>query len=523
MNSKEYNIAIDCIDSKALNPEYKHKTALAFINGDPLSTTEQKAYKITYENLYYLTNRAADVFSDLGLKPGARVMIRLSNVPEFPIAFFGAIKAGFIPVPISTTLKPSECLNIVQDSGAEILISDMDDCLNEFLSGMSRVKNVFVVCEKDKALPQNTTRFQEILLQASPSFSTVLTKAEDPAYLLYTSGTTGALKAVLHSHQSIPAHDARVKKWLGLKDGDIVFNTSALNWSYSLTGGMLDILRHGQRALFFQGELLPENIVHLINHYNVNVFMSVPGLYRRILAYMHTHRIRFHGLRACVSASELLPDELRREFYEMTEVTIREGFGMTEHSVYVAQDFEHPAIPGSCGQPLESQWVKILKDDLTEAGVDEPGILATHKDCPGLFLGYRDAQGTIHRPLSGDWFLSGDLVKKDDEGNLFYLGRTDDLLNVGGYRISPIGIEESILELPEISEVALTLRRNDKNVEYLCAVVVLKDEKTDTQMLTNKLFGYLRLKHADYKIPRDVVFLKEIPKTSNGKIKRSEV
>lgn len=509
MSRDLYNIALDCVDKNADSLANKHKTALIFAGQTPK--------RLTFSNLEGLTNRFANILKNLGILPGSRLLLRAPNSPEFPVVFLGAVKAGVIPIPTSPLLTWHELKFLLTDSEASVLFTTQELLPPElFQHKPSCLSYVLVKSPKGEKLPTGVLRFNELLYQASPHFETRPTEADLPAYWLYTSGTEGVPKGVIHAHRSIRAHDARARLWQDLKEGDIVFNTSSLNWSYALTCGLLDVWRHGLTSLIYEGPPEPEILCKIVRDFQVTTFMSVPGIYRRLARYLKEEGGGFGSVRIALSAGEALDEEVRRTFHESTGLEIHGGLGMTEHSVYLVQPFGKPIVPGS-GVPLPGHRIAVLREDLSQASPGEVGILASHRSCPGLMLGYHNRPQEKDRVFRGEWFLSDDLAKRDEAGNIFFLGRRDDVMTVGGYRISPMEIESALNRSPEVAESAAV------GTQFIRAFVVLKPGIQSAEELREKILAFAFTQLASYKIPRDIVFLKELPKTSNGKIKRKEL
>jgi acyl-coenzyme A synthetase/AMP-(fatty) acid ligase len=520
MTDDLYNLALDCVDKHGDLLQNKHKVALVYLKEDPATgKLREPPLRLSYSSLKRLTNAMANSFASLGLAPGSRVLIRLANSSEFPISFLGAVKAGLIPVPTSPMLTWPELEYLLRDSGAAALVTSQDLIPKEFdRASLPRLQHLVVAGD---ALPAGAQRWQDLLKNSSSEFTVQPTKADDPAYWLYTSGTEGKPKAVIHAHRSIRAHDARARTWQDLKAGDVVFNSSSLNWSYALTAGWLDVWRHGLTSVIYQGRPTPELIAGILTRHGVTVFMSVPGIYRRLLPLAAENPNAFGGLRVALSAGEKLGEETRKRFREKTGIEIREGLGMTEHSVYLIQAAGETPVEGSCGRPPPEQSVAILREDLSPCPPGEPGVLASHRDCQGLMLGYFGEDPT--KTFRGDWFLSGDLAYRDEAGNYYFLGRRDEVLNSGGYRISPLEIEAALNEDEAVEESAAVSAEPEPGKSYVQAFVVLKPGHSATQDSAAAILRGLQSRLAKYKIPRQIVFLRELPKTSNGKLQRQRL
>lgn len=510
-----YHLALDCLDKHALSLNNKHKTALIAVRDG-----QARPLRLSFSQLAGLSNRMANGLKKLGLKKNERVLIRLGNVPEFPITILGATKLGALPVPSSPLYTWRELKFLLEDSGASALVTSPDMLPEEIKAqGPRSLKKIILVSEKGQGLPEYAVRWQTLLKESDSKFDTPMSAADDPAFWLYTSGTTGEPKAAVHAHRSIPAHDDRCRRWLGVREGDVIFNTSALNWSYALTAGMLDIWRHGLTALTYQGEASAQKIAPIVKHHGVSVFMSVPGIYRRLASYLKDHAECFAKVRTCLSAGENLLSETRKVFTEATGLEIFEGLGMTEHSVYLFQPSGEKPVTGSVGKATDPERIKILQEDLSEAGPGETGILATRKDCPGLMLGYYQKGAEPYLPLSRDWFLSGDLAHTDAGGNFFFQGRRDDVITAGGYRISPLEVERVINQHPLVEE-SLVAGRSEPGKTWIEAQVVLIGNADPSPELEEGLRIFARKSLAPFKVPRRLHFVARLPKTPTGKIKR---
>jgi acetyl-CoA synthetase len=522
MMDQNYNIALDCIDEKALNPQTATNTAMAFIRGE---IPNEAGQKLTYRNLMGLTNQMANTFERLGFKSQDRVLIKLPNCPEFPLAFFGAIKAGLLPIPLSNQLTFDEIKHVIQDSQPVALISSLDECLKKVSTHYENLK-IFVVCPKDDEKPSNSHRFQEELMQQTAYYRVKETRPNDPAFCLYTSGTQGKPKAVIHAHRSIPSHDRYVNNWLNFQKGDIVFNTGSLDWSYSLTSTMMDIMRHGGCSLYYGDRPEAQEILYLIQKYDITTLMSSPSYYRNLLDLLMEYKVDLKQLRVCLSAGEKLSENLKQKFHELTRRQIFEGLDMTENSVYLTQPYGRPPAKGAAGLNSDPNTIKVLKKDLTPAGVNEEGILATHFSHPGLMLGYAkliENQLDYDLPLAGDWFLSDDRAYSDSNQNIYLMGKQIDMIAFGDVEISPLEIETIINNLPEIHECAAVARQFEASKTQIEVFCVPSHQESQLDRLRNKILKTCQENLAPHKIPRRIHFVNQLPRTRNGKVLRREL
>lgn len=480
-----YNIAKDCV----LDPAAEDASAPALIFADGRDASRV----MTRGELLQAVQGVAAGLKKKGIRPGARLLIRLPNGPEFPAAFFGAILVGAVPIPVSSSLTAPEMRFLKKDSGAVAVLEDAGSVRRLMTTPVTR-----------RLVPK--------------------TRKNDPAFWLYTSGTEGRPKGVIHAHRSIPAHDARCRVWMELKKGDVVFNTSALNWSYALTSGLADALRHRSTSLIFSGKPDPETLLKVIAEEKVSILMSVPGIYRRLTEWLErqpSSKKLLKSVRVWISAGEKLPSEIRSRFRKATGKTIREGLGMTEHSVYLVQPKGSPIVDGSCGRSLEVRKVTVLKEeDLKPARAGEVGLLASRRSCEGLMLGYHRRPEEEKKAFRNGWFLSGDFAFRDEKGNFFYVGRRDDVITAGGYRISPMEVENVLNRHPAVKESVVIGVEIEPGKTIVRGHVVLKKGRRMTKEIEKSILDFTGNDLARYKVPREILLAKELPRTSTGKLIR---
>lgn len=511
------NIGFDCCD-KHLNSHKSDQTALVFCK---LSHDKFSEQKLTYTELTKLSNQFANILEEINLTEGDRIIIQLRNRPEFIISFLGAIKAKIIPIPASPLLTPTEIDFLVTDSNAQLLITESDLITEDLLGeNLGDLEHIISIENSHWDIFDGIYNWNDLMELSAPLYQPLKVNLNDPAYWLYTSGTQGQPKAVVHAHRSIPAHDERVKIWQNFKDNDLVFNTSSLNWSYSLTCAVLDILRQGGSTLIFEGKLNSENIFKIIKNYQPQIFMSVPTIYNRLLKDWCISKDEYQCIHTFISAGEKLNPEVKKEFKEKFSIQIQEGLGMTEHSVYLIETNQDHIPFKASGKPLTSTHIEILDDHFKPVSTGQVGILASHESCPGMMLGYYNREKGFYRPFKNGWFLSGDLAYRDEEGYIYFVGRNDDMITAGGYKISPLEIENHLNSHPHISESAVTPFLSDRGNQLIQAHIVLLPQAKLTE---TDILSHCQSQLAKYKVPHQIYFLDQLPKTKNGKIKRKDL
>lgn len=438
---------------------------------------------------------------ELGLAPGDRVLLRIGNTPLFPMVFFGAIQAGLVPVPTSTQLTAAEADWILRDSGAAVILSDGSGALPPD-PGPVRIL-------ADRAV--------EALLAARPA-DAAPTSADDPAFLIYTSGTSGRPKGVLHAHRTILGRRPMLAGWSGLAADDRLLHAGAFNWTYTLGVGLMDPWSVGATAVIAAGTVAPAAWPDLIERESATIFAAVPGLYRRILKYAPLSPERLPTLRHGLTAGEALKASLHGDWVAATGRPLYEALGMSEVSTYISSGPCVPTRPGSPGRPQPGRRVAVLGDDPAARPLPagETGRLAVHRSDPGLMLGYWGRPDETAAAFVGDWFVTGDLARFDDDGYLWYEGRADDQMNASGYRVAPEEVERVLSGHPDVAEVA-AVETISGEVSLVTAVVV---RHVGAAIGEADLIAFAAGELADYKRPRRIVFVDELPRTPSGKVLR---
>lgn len=512
-----YNIITNCLEEKNTSSKQANQTAIILVSPQQVCK-RLKFENLSYKNLQNESDSVAKMLSHKHIQKDDFVLIRLKTSREFPASFFGTLKIGAIPIPVSPDLTQFELEWILKDANVKAVISEDDQILQDLSSEIKHSQILFFSFNIQK---QKNTIHTLSLTSNEKNFSYpyVHKSASEPAFCLYTSGTLGKPKGVLHAHRSIAAHQQRIIEWLNYKTGDIIFNTSAINWSYSLTCAFLDILSFGGTSIFFTERPNENQICQAIQQFNITTLMSVPGIYRKLVRHLQDNPKKLDSLKVCVSAGEKLSTIIRDDFLSLTNLKIYEGLGMSENSVYLYQKYGSPIQVKSCGKPV-SKDIQILDKDLNPTKPFQEGILATKRNYPGLFLKY------IHedpeRTFKNGWFLSGDLAYKDKEGFYYFLGRNDDIINSSGFKISPLEIENTVNEMNFVEEsVAIGYQVDTKTLIRL--FIKATQQEFETTYYKGKIQDHLKSHLAPYKIPHEIIFINEIPKSKNGKILREKL
>ncbi len=481
-----FNLAAHVLSAGAATPD---KIALSVVK-------PTGARRWSYGKLIAAVRGTATGLLNGGLGPEDIVLMRLGNDVEFPIAYLGAIAAGMVPVPTSSQLTEREVAGIIDHlAPAAILRGEGIACPDTDMP---------VFSQRDLAAWQDL-----------PPADYHMGDPERLAYIVYTSGTSGTPRAVGHAHRAIWARQMMMSDWYDLRPEDRLMHAGAFNWTYTLGTGLMDPWTQGATALIPAPGTDPAQLGLLMKRNDATLFAAAPGVYRQILKYPvpPLPRLR-HGL----AAGEKLSETIRMRWTEATGTGIFEAYGMSECSTFISASPERPATSGSLGRPQRGRRVAILDETGAPVPRDTPGTIAVHREDPGLMLEYVGAPEATRTKFAGDWFLTGDTGLMRADGQIDYLGRDDDMMNAGGYRVSPIEVEAALADLPGISEIAVTDIAVREDVRIVAAFYTA-DEDLDEDAL--KQAANQRL--ARYKCPRSFIRVDALPRSANGKLIRRDL
>lgn len=460
----------------------------------------------TFAQLEEAVLRVAAALQDHGLKQGDRILIRLDNTSTYPILYFAAMAAGLIAVATSSQLTPSE---------ADFLVEDSQPRCIAFAPNVARghiPTSILILEETDVQAMMRHPRRADY----------ANTYAEDPAYLLYTSGTTARPKGVVHAHRVALGRSRTYQGWYGIRPDDRMLHAGAFNWTYTLGTGLIDPWANGVTSYIFTGNKTPDAWPAIIRKTGATLFAAVPGLFRQILKYAPPGPLDLGALRHGLIAGESPQPSLFDDWKSRTGTEVYEALGMSEISTYVSTCPGMDRKPHSPGKGQPGRRVAILPID----GGTEPlppgheGLLAVHRSDPGLMLGYWNRPDEEAQVYRGEWFLGGDLAVMDHAGYITHLGRANDIMKALGYRVSPLEVETALAAHPAIAEVACAELNVSDGVTVIGAFIV---PKPGTSPDSADILAFAKLHLAQYKCPREVVLVDVLPRTANGKVKRADL
>ena len=518
-----FNIGVACSDAH-LGTDIENRIAM-IVEDDQLGTAS-----VTYGQLAQRTSQFAQLLRKQGVEPGDRVLIRLPNCIDYPTAFLGAMKAGCIAVPTSTLLTAEEVLYLAKDSGAKVLV--MDKAMWTQLA--PSITNAAKDAAPRLVLLSGEGRHVEAgalkVLDLAPALAGInawsaphATHANDPAYLVYTSGTTGYPKGVLHAHRALIGREPASQYWFNFDSNQVdrILHSGKFNWTYVLGSGLMDPLYLGKTVIVHEGKNDANLWPRLIAKHQATIFIGVPTIFRQIVQKTTMTKTDVPTLRFCMSAGEHLSDDMLAAWRTRFGMDIFEAVGMSEFSYYLSQSIHRPIRAGSAGFAQPGHHIKLLNPDTREAVTPgEEGMIAVPDTDPGLFLRYWNLPDETAKYKHDGYFFTGDYAKVDDDGYLWFLGRRDDIIKSFGYRVSPYEVERVLKSHPAVADCACVGEEIEKDKLIVVAYVITQAE---TSISADELLKFGQLHLAAYKAPKRIYLAKDFPRTKNGKILRREI
>ena len=494
-----FNVAVPFIDQH-IDEGRSAKIAIRSADGD-----------VTYGELAANVNRAGNALRGLGLDAGDRIVMAVKDCPEFFYIFWGAIKAGFVPVPVNTLLRANDYRFILDNSGCAAALYSPEFSA-EFEPAMA---------EADPG-PQHKLSADAFtaLMDAEPNtLDPAPASAEEDCFWLYTSGSTGTPKGGVHAHRDMAVTSQYYGiETLGVGEDDIHFSAAKLFFAYGLGNAMTFPLWTGGQAVLFGGRPTPDSVAETIETLRPTIYYGVPTLYAAQLHAMEANAADLSSLRACVSAGEPLPANIFERWRDTTGLTILDGIGTTEIlHIFIGNSLDTHK-PGTSGRLVPGYEAKIVDDDDNPVAAGEIGNLMIRG--ASIISRYWDQPERTAQALVDGWIRTGDSYYQDDDGYFVCCGRSDDMLKVGGIWVSPVEIEAQLVAHDKVLEAAIVGRPDDDEMIKPEAFVILTDPGTATDALADELRNHCRSKLAPYKYPRWFNFVDELPKTATGKIQR---
>ena len=474
------------------------------------------AGEVTYAELAERVNRCGNALLSLGVKKGDRLVMVVKDCPEFFYLFWGAIKAGILPVPLNTLLRADDYRYILEDSGCAALVWS-----TEFAA---EVKPALAQAKKPPpvALPvEGEARCVKALLAgASPVLAPVPSTATAACFWLYSSGSTGRPKGAVHRQRDmVVTSQLYGTDVLGVREDDVCFSAAKLFFAYGLGNAMTFPLWAGATSVLLETRPTPQSTFETIERFRPTLYFGVPTLYAAQLQALEHAKPDLSSIRACVSAGEALPADIFRRWKERTGLVILDGIGSTEALHIFLSNRLDDVRPGTSGKAVPGYDARVVGEDGAPAPRGQSGRLHVRGASTAAYY-WNNPEKTAATMLGDDWLDTGDTYVQDADGYYVYEGRSDDMLKVGGIWCSPIEIEGRLIGHPRVLEAAVIGVPDASGLVKPEAFVVLREDATASEALADELMLHCKSHLAPYKFPRRIHFVAELPKTATGKIQR---
>ncbi len=476
-----------------------------------------RSARLTFWDVAQASNRALNALAALGVRRGDPVLVMLPRVPAWHVAMVAGLKLGALVIPCTASLRAKDIAYRVQHSGARAIVTSVEQAAEVDRAGVDVPVKVAL-----GGAPAGWHDWDELLARAATTGVAARTRSDEPALCFYTSGTTRHPKAVLHTHAYTFAHRWTGEYWLDLQRTDLHWTTADTGWAKSAYGVLFGPWMNGVPVFLYQGRFDADRHLDLLARYEVSTFCAAPTEYRLFVAHGLGDR-RLPRLRHCTSAGEPLNPDVVHAWHDALGLLIHDGYGQTETTVLAGNLPALPIRPGSMGKPFPGHDVRVIDEDGAEAPIETVGDLALRGRPPSLFIEYWKSPEDTAAARRGEWYLTGDRARRDEDGYLWFVGRADDLIISAGYRIGPFEVESALVEHPAVVESAVVASPDPVRGDIVKAFIVLQAGHAPGAELVQALQDHVKRVTAPYKYPREIEFVAELPKTVSGKIRRVEL
>ena len=515
-----FNYGRDVVDAWAA----RDPGAVALLAVDP---SGEQATSWTIAEVSAGSNRAANAFAGLGLGMEDPVFMMLPRVPAWHLGVLGLTKLGAVPMPGTTLLTPHDIEYRLGRADARGAITDADGAAK--VEQVAPDLGVKILVGPGEAPGPGWRRFDDLLVEASDKPPDLApTRADDPLLVYFTSGTTGFPKMVLHTQASYGiGHEITARFWQDLRPGDVHCTLSDTGWAKAAWGTIFGQWRMGATVFLWdvRGRLDLPHLLRVLGRHGVTTFCAPPTVYRQLIQ-LDLASFPMPALRHVVAAGEPLDRDTIERFCAGTGLVIHDGYGQTETVNLVANVPGMHVRPGSMGKPTPGFDVQVVDDrgELCAPGEEgNIGVRVAPERPVGLFREYWKDPGATAATVVGDWYLTGDLARADEDGYLWFVGRADDVITSSAYRIGPFEVEAALVSHPAVAEAAVVGKPDPVRGEIVKAFVLLAPGFDPNDDLARDIQAHCRRETAPYKYPREIEFVTELPKTVSGKIRRVEL
>ena len=515
---ENYNFAYDVVDVLAITKP--NKKAMIWLSKDK----EERIF--TFADMKRYSDKTANYFKSLGIKKGDNVMLILKRHYQFWFCMMALHKLGAVAVPATNQLMKKDLVYRFNKGHIRAVVCTPDDYVAHEVD-----KSVAESPELEFKIMVNETRegwldFDGGVEASSEEFERVETKANEPMLMYFSSGTTGYPKCVAHAHTYSLGHILTASWWHLVEEDGVHLTISDTGWGKAVWGKLYGAWLAETCVFTYDFDRFhPDDILPLFAEYHITTFCAPPTMYRFFIK-EDLSKYDLSSLHYCTIAGEALNPEVFKQFYNATGIKLMEGFGQTETTLSIANLKGMEPKPGSMGKPSPQYHVVMINGEGKECNPGEVGEICidTSKEVPlGLFLGYYEDEENTKKVWHDGLYHTGDMAWADEDGYLWYVGRTDDLIKSSGYRIGPFEIESVLMEHPSVLECAVTGAPDPIRGQVVKATIVLAKGYTASDELKKEIQTYVKNLTAPYKYPRIIDFVTELPKTISGKIMRKDI
>jgi acetyl-CoA synthetase len=503
------NVCVECCDRWA----DADRVALDWVGRDFARET------VRFRDLQLGSARFANLLAARGIGRGDVVAGLLPRIPELLTVVLGVWRAGAIYQPLFTAFGPAAIESrVIAEGGSQAKLIVTDAANRPKLDGLAGCPPVLTL---DRGQP-GASAFASALAAQPATFEPVMLRATDPFLMLFTSGTTGRPKGVRYDPRLLLALATYMIYGIDLRAADRFWNVADPGWAYGMYYGIIGPLLQGHATTFYEGPFTVDAAVRVIETLAITNLAAAPTAYRAMMAAGDAAMAPIAGrIRAASSAGEPLNPEVALWARRALGCDLRDHYGQTETAMIANNHhgLDQAVKPGAAGLPMPGFAVAVLDDDLRPVPAGTPGVLAVRRSASPLFVfdGYWRAETPS---LQGDWYLTGDTMRQDADGHIFFVGRNDDVITSAGYRIGPFDVESAVMEHPAVAEVAVVGKPDPERTEIVKAFVVLRQGQTASPALAAEIQQLVRTRLSLHAYPREVEFLAELPKTPSGKVQR---
>ncbi|MTI10821.1 acyl-CoA synthetase [Curvivirga aplysinae] len=509
-----YNIGVDICDRQNLED-----TALIFDQG------EAGIDYYSFGDFKKLSNKLANALAAQGIEKGDRIGILLPQRPETVVSHIATYKSGCIAVPLFVLFGPEAIEYRAKAGGLKVIVTDQVglEKLNEIRESLPDLKLVISV----DGPAEGAIDWQCFIKKESEAFTSVNTKADDPALIIFTSGTTGQPKGALHAHRTLLGHLPCVESAHSFfpQEGDVSWTPADWAWIGGLLDVLLPSLHHGVPVVAYRAKKFdPEDTFALLARHKIrNVFFPPTAL--KLMRNVEKPQSRHdYSVRSIISGGESMGAELLQWGRDTFGLTIAEIYGQTECNLVVSGNSHAlPVNPGFIGKPVPGHQVEIIDDNGNVVPPETEGNIAVKSPDPVMFLGYWNNPEATKGKFIGEWLITGDTGFKDKQGYVKFIGRDDDVITTSGYRVGPGEIEDCLLKHPSVKMVGVVGIPDPIRTERIKAFIILQDQVAGSDDLKDEINQFVRQRLAAHESPREIAFVKELPMTTTGKIMRREL